>query len=364
MRVLLISKALVVGSAQRKAEELARLPGVELLVVTPPAWLLEGTPQRLERRYTAGYELAVEPIALNGHFHTHFYPLLGRRLRAFRPDLVHIDEEAYNLATFQALLLARGRGARTVFFTWQNLDRRYPPPFSTMERYVLARADGCIAGNDEAAAIQRRRGFRGALRVIPQFGVDPELFQPAPQPHDDFVVGGIGGRFVEEKGVRVLCAAFERLPADCRLLLAGFGPLEDEVRRRAATAGWADRLAIEQAPSTRMPALYNRMDCFVLPSLTRPNWKEQFGRAIVEAMACELPVVGSSSGEIPEAVGDAGLIVPEGDAAALTEALLRLRADAAERRRLGRVARARVLARFTQARIARATWEFYRDLLA
>jgi glycosyltransferase involved in cell wall biosynthesis len=363
VRVLMISKALVVGSAQRKAEELVRLPGVQLLVVAPPAWLLEGAEQRLERRYTAGYELAVEPIALNGHFHTHFYPLLGRRLHAFRPDLVHIDEEAYNLATFQALLLARRARARAVFFTWQNLDRRYPPPFSLMERYVLARADGCIAGNAEAAAIQRRRGFRGPLRVIPQFGVDPELFRPAPQAHAGFVVGGIGGRLVEDKGVRVLCDAFDRLPSDCRLLLAGFGPLEDEVRRRAASAGWADRLEIEQAPSTGMPALYNRMDCFVLPSLTRPNWKEQFGRAIVEAMACEVAVVGSSSGEIPEAVGDAGIIVPEGDAAALTAALLRLRADAAERRALGEAGRQRVLARFTQAHVARATWELYRELL-
>jgi glycosyltransferase involved in cell wall biosynthesis len=62
-------------------------------------------------------------------------------------------------------------------------------------------------------------------------------------------------------------------------------------------------------------------------------------------------------------VGDAGIIVPEGDAAALTAALLRLRADAAERRALGEAGRQRVLARFTQAHVARATWELYRELL-
>ena len=74
----MISKALVVGAYQKKAEELAKL-GVDLMVVVPPSWILEGKPQRLERTYTSGYQLAVEPIALNGHFHMHFYPFLRRR---------------------------------------------------------------------------------------------------------------------------------------------------------------------------------------------------------------------------------------------------------------------------------------------
>src|SRR5436309_15161778 len=165
MRVLMISKALVVGAYQKKAEELAKL-GVDLMVVVPPSWILEGKPQRLERTYASGYQLAVEPIALNGHFHVHFYPFLRRRFAQFRPELVHIDEEAYNLATFQALRLARRAGARSVFFTWQNLDSRYPWPFSAMESYVLGAADGCIAGNEEAAAIERRRGFAKEVRVI------------------------------------------------------------------------------------------------------------------------------------------------------------------------------------------------------
>src|SRR5438067_1108741 len=183
MRVLMISKALVVGAYQKKAEELARL-GVQLMVVAPPFWILEGKRQQLERTYTSGYELAVEPIALNGHFHVHFYPLLRRRFAQFRPDLVHIDEEAYNLATFQAMRLAWRARARSVFFTWQNLDRRYPWPFSAMERYALGAADACIAGNEEAAAIEQRRGFGKEVRVIPQVGVDPELFRPEPVPHE------------------------------------------------------------------------------------------------------------------------------------------------------------------------------------
>jgi len=354
----MISKALVVGAYQRKTEELAKLPGVELLVVVPPAWIQEGSPLRLERTYTAGYEMAVEPMALNGHFHVHFYPWLRRRFAHFRPDVVHVDEEAYNLATFQAVRLARRFGAHSVFFTWQNLDRRYPFPFSALEKYVLRSADACIAGNEEAAHIQRRRGFGKGIEVIPQFGIDPELFQRRAAPsHEGFVVG-FSGRLVPQKGLWVLCDAFEQLPQDCRLLLVGAGPLETELHARASDRGWADRLTITSAGSTRMPELYSQMDCLALPSLTTPAWKEQFGRAAVEAMACEVPVVGSDSGEIPHVLGDAGIVVPEGNSAALAAAILRMRHGQARPD-----GRARVLQNFTQQHVARATYDVYRRII-
>ena len=79
-----------------------------------------------------------------------------------------------------------------------------------------------------------------------------------------------------------------------------------------------------------------QMNVLVLPSLTTPKWKEQFGRALIEAMACGVPVVGSNSGAIPETIGDAGLIVPEGDVAALRAAIIRLKDDAELRAELSR----------------------------
>jgi glycosyltransferase involved in cell wall biosynthesis len=101
-----------------------------------------------------------------------------------------------------------------------------------------------------------------------------------------------------------------------------------------------------------------------LPSLTTTSWKEQFGRVLQEAMACGIPVVGSDSGEIPHVIGDAGLVTPEGDAAALRDALRRLMDDAHLRHDLGHRGRARVLERFTHARVAAATVEVYRRVMA
>jgi hypothetical protein len=126
----MLSKALVVGAYQRKLEELASLPGVQLTCIVPPAWCQEGADLVLERAHTRGYRLLVRPIRFSGQFHAFHWTGLDRVFRAVRPHVVHVDEEPYNLASGLALRLARRHGARSLFFTWQNLPRAYPPPFN------------------------------------------------------------------------------------------------------------------------------------------------------------------------------------------------------------------------------------------
>lgn len=365
LRVLMVSKACLVGSYQRKLEELARLPSVQLTVVVPPYWRDERGVIRLERAHTQGYELVVEPMAFNGHFHVHFYPRLARQFRRVRPHLVHIDEEPYNVATAQAMGLARSFGARPLFFTWQNLLRRYPPPFSWIEQYNLRRAAFAIAGNSDAVTVLRAKGYRGPVRVIPQFGVDPEMFSPGDggESGDNFTVGYVG-RLVAEKGVDDLLRALAGLDGPWRLCVLGSGPLRPSLEAEARALHVARRVSLEeQVPSTEVPARLRRLDVLVLPSKTQANWKEQFGRVLVEAMSCGVAVIGSDCGEIPRVIGDAGLVFPEGDVEALRQCLARLMHDPSLRRELGRRGRARVLAHYTQAQIAAQTYAVYEEML-
>lgn len=366
MRVLMVSKACLVGAYQRKLEEIAAHADVELAVIVPPHWREAGRNVELEPVHTNGYQLIVERMRFNGHFHLHFYPGLRRHLETFRPDILHIDEEPYNLATFHALWLAQQMGVRTLFFTWQNLHRRYPPPFSWMERYVLRHADAAIAGNQEAAEVLRAKGYAGPIAVIPQFGVDPELFRPRERPSTDrdgsFTVGYVG-RLVPEKGVHLLLEAAAGLEGNWQVRLLGEGPMQQALQTQARRRGIAERVRFDPPRSScRVPDYLNELDVLVLPSCTRPNWKEQFGRVLVEAMACGVPVVGSTCGEIPNVIGDAGLIFPEEDVPALRERLQRLQQNPQLRRRLAEAGRRRVLERFTQARIAAETVAVYRRL--
>jgi hypothetical protein len=169
IRVLMISKACLVGAYQRKLEEIAACPDIDLTVVVPPEWREPGGAIiHLERAHVTGYELLAEPMAFNGNFHLHFYPRLGRHFARVRPHIVHIDEEPYNLATFQAMWLSRRCQARALFFTWQNLNRSYPFPFNWIERYNLRCARFGIAGNHEAMDVWRAKGYTGPMRAIPQ----------------------------------------------------------------------------------------------------------------------------------------------------------------------------------------------------
>jgi len=373
VQVVMLSKACLVGAYQRKLEELARQPGVALTVLVPPFWRDERGETRLERVHTTHYELRAIPIALSGHFHLHFYPGLTRILRQLHPHILHIDEEPYNLATFLALRAARRLGARTLFFTWQNLYRRYPPPFSWTERYVLRRADYALAGNAEASEVLRAKGYGGPVRLIPQFGVDPELYSPSgakgasrPLSTGDrrpFVIGYVG-RLVKEKGVDLLLQAAAGLERDWSLRILGDGRERKKLNALATRLGIAGRVNFEGSmPSTRMPDFYRQLDVLVLPSRTRPNWKEQFGRVLVEAMACGIPAVGSDSGEIPHVIGEAGLVFPESDVAALRSLLVRLQADGNLREELGRRGRDRVLAHYTQTKVATATYHVYQEMM-
>ena len=113
-------------------------------------------------------------------------------------------------------------------------------------------------------------------------------------------------------------------------------------------------------PSADMPDFYNGLDVFVLPTVGRRGWTEQFGRAAVEAMACGVPTVVSSTGELPQVVGQAGVVTPPADAHALADALKRLRNDPARREQLAEAGRAHVLGRYTTQAVADATADFYR----
>lgn len=359
----MLSKALVVGIYQHKLELIAQ-EGVQLLAVVPTSWRDERGEMALERVYTQGYQLEVLPLWRNGDFHLHLYRGLGRVIRAFKPHIVHIDEEPYNLAAWQALFHAQQVDAKPLFFTWQNIVRRYPPPFSWGENWVLRGVDAAIAGTQSAAEVWREKGYTGRMVVIPQFGVDATLFKPAAvRPDRPFTIGYIG-RLVEEKGVFTLLEAVSGLAGDWRLRFIGGGPLHDQLYAQAEQHGISERVEFcGQVASTEMPAQYHTLDAFVLPSLTRPNWKEQFGRVLVEAMASGIPVIGSDSGAIPDVIGDAGLIFPEGDAASLRERIERLRDDPVLRHNLAESGRARVLGNFTQEQIAKATVDLYREML-
>jgi glycosyltransferase involved in cell wall biosynthesis len=233
---------------------------------------------------------------------------------------------------------------------------------------ALQAADAVLCANREGVERLARLGYRGPTRVLPPIGVDTRVFAPSDRPGEvaAFTVGYVG-RLVGEKGIDRLIEAMARLrqaalPLPVRLRIIGSGPCRSALQAAAAGLG-RDVEFVAALPQPELAREMSRLHVLVLPSRTTAVWKEQFGRVLTEAMACKVPVVGSSSGAIPEVIGDAGLVFPEDDAAALTDCLLRLirsprlRADLAER------GHARVMRLYTQEHVAEQTADFYRWLI-
>ena len=364
MKVVLLSKPLVNGAYQTKCEALAAFPDTDLTVIVPPSWReIGGWETPLERRHTTGYRLLSTPITFNGHHHVHFYPRLGGLLRRRRPDVFHVDEEAFNFATFHAMWLGQRLGARMAFYTWANIHRRLPPPFSFFERACFAWSGRAFAGNREAEAILRAKGYRRPIDVIPQFGVEPDMFRPAPSRPERPVTIGYYGRLTEAKGVQVLLRAAADLTGDWRLVVVGGGEHENALRELAGSLGLGERVTFRPpVGSGEVPALLQEFDIVAVPSLTTATWKEQFGRVIIEAMAARVTVVGSDSGEIPHVIGEAGMVTPEGDARALAGALQTLINNPGRRANLAEAGRQRALGHYTQAALAARYHAAYRQL--
>ncbi|AUW95069.1 hypothetical protein BXT84_14830 [Sulfobacillus thermotolerans] len=373
MRVLMISKACVSASYRTKLEYLNQLDNqVEVGLVVPPAW---GSLTFEPRPQDHSYPLFIAPIRLNGRNHFHYYPELLSIIRRFQPDLLHIDEEPYSSVTYQAVRIAKRLDIPSVFFAWQNIYKNYPWPFSLMERTVFQTARGAIVGNQEAQDVIRRKGFDKPVWIIPQFGCDVGLYQP----HDpetakriwnldgQFVISYMG-RLIEEKGLDDLWMAAAPLLAQhphMTLLFVGSGPWQATGQKLAHEAHLDNQVRFVPWVSTGdMPQILNGVDVLVLPSRTTARWKEQFGRILTEAMATEVPVIGSSSGEIPQVIGDAGLVVPEQSPTALAEALQTIFVDEDLRRSLGKKGRLRVLNHFSQEVIATNTMAAYHQLLS
>lgn len=204
---------------------------------------------------------------------------------------------------------------------------------------VFARADRLVA----VSPVSLADGHPHTVRISP--GVDTDLFTPGEpasrRPRTIVYVGRID-RSSAWKGFDVLVRAFALLAPDlpeARLRLVGDGDALPGLLALAAELGVADR--VETTGALRGEALVNAVrtaSVLVLPSLVEA---ESFGMALVEAMACATPVVGSEIGGIPYVIedGETGLLVPPGDPAALAAACAKLLADGALADRMGAAGR-------------------------
>lgn len=380
-KVLIVSHSSVVSVYQKKIQEMAKCQEIDFTLFIPSAYFESG---RVVEGNANGEGYRIERLRTlfgrSGRQNLHFYPFLFSKLREVSPNIIHLEEEPESLVTFQCIFLSKflKLSPKVVLFTWRNIDKTHrewgvfrPQKYlyPQLENYSLRNLDYLIAGNKEGAAIFAEKGYSWPIEVIPQYGVDAKEFHrfDSGRLRNDlglhgFVIGYVG-RLWKPKGIDTLLKSVVGINAQVNLLLIGSGPHKSEYVKVSKSLGISNRVKfVESIKASDVPKYMNCLDVLVLPSRTTPEWKEQFGRVLIEAMACEVPVVGSSSGEIPNVIGNAGLTFREGDQNDLAEKLEALIADPELRARLIKAGRQRVAENFTNTILATKLLNVYSQL--
>ncbi|MDJ0697824.1 hormogonium polysaccharide biosynthesis glycosyltransferase HpsO [Mastigocoleus sp. MO_188.B34] len=388
MKILVASHTYIVNLNCEKLRALSKLaPDIEVTVLVPKRWRPGGVQKKItEAQYYEEDSFRIIPITNFSQNHqgllTFGTDLIGV-IRNFNPDIVQVEQGSRGLAYAEIITLNNllGIKAKNIFFTWWNLPYQLNFLASFLEKYNLKYSHGIISGNQDGAEILRQRGYQGLIKVMPQLGVDDTLFKPNSQPElkqklgitdTDFVVGFVG-RFVQEKGILTLLKSLISIKdKPWKFLLLGRGELKSEIINKATENNIQDRIIlVESVPHHEVCNYINLMNTLVLPSettykfktLTSVGWKEQFGHVIIEAMSCQVPVIGSNSGEIPHVIGDAGLVFPEGDVKALANCLLQLIEKPGFAENLGLMGYRKVIAQYTNKALAKQQLEFYQEVI-
>jgi glycosyltransferase involved in cell wall biosynthesis len=360
IRVLRLFHSAVVDEFREREHWLREKHGYDVRVVCPPAWpeggsVVEAAPQN-------GVPVHVVPVRGRTHPILFWYSprALRRVIDEFRPHLIDVHEEPYSLAA--ALALRSAGDLPLCVYTAQNIHKRYPQPFRALERRVLARATAAYPCSSEAGQVLRRKGFEGALHVLP-LGVSEAAARP--DSNGTLRVGFVS-RLVAPKGGRNALAAFAAAAAgvEAELEIVGSGPEEELLRGDAERLGVAGRVRFAGAVSQEEAlARIGSYDVLLVPSLSTARWKEQFGRVAAQALAAGTPVLASASGSLPEVLGGCGELAREGDVPDLADKLGRLLRDPARRAELSARGRARAAEALSWERVADGFDAMYREAL-
>lgn len=373
-KLLSIGHSYVVSLNRRLVNEISLVGGEEWEVTAVAPSFMRGDlrPTKLELDPKEVCNLEALPFYNSKYIHMAVYDWRLREIMQQGWDLVHCWEEPYIVVGGQVAWWLP-QGTPLVYRTAQSFSKRYPLPFNWIENYAMNRAAGWIcSGQTVANALKNRQGYSIPMRLIP-LGVDVNHFYPSSDAKSQICrslswaeegvpVIGYLGRFVPEKGLDLLMKVLDSLETPWRALFVGTGVMESSLKTWAKR--YPERVRIcTNVKHSEVAQYLNAMDILVAPSQTVSNWREQFGRMLVEAFACGVPVIGSDSGEIPYVIQDAGIVVGEKDQPGWVAAISDLLDNPSQREELRQKGLERVHRLYAWKVVAKQHLEFFNQLL-
>jgi hypothetical protein len=366
MRAIFLASVYADPAARGKLRALAGL-GCAVTALVPERWEgPDGRPVRNRWEEEGGVRIA--PVAVSGSVDQPGGPRWSRRglrklIREAAPDIIQIEEAPWTRAAVRALAESRRLRVAAAGFSAETVPEALAFRLGLRRRRVLRALQGVVSANPLADAIIARDAPDVPRLVAPRVATAPPL-TVARGSGGSFVMG-FSGRLVPEKGLDLLLRASVRLLGPWSLVVSGTGPAQVELEALAERLGIAARVTwLGAQPRAERERIWDGLDCFVAPSRSTRRWVETHAPAVVTAMAHGVPVVVSQSGALPAIAADAGIVVPEEDVPALTEALQRLLDAPGERAAAGARGRRRVMAEYSDEAVASRLLDFWRSLRA
>lgn len=363
----------------------------DLVFILPEKWKMKDGKVVMEARLDDNLKI----IPTKTYFFHSKYPVIRGHLKGWMPatkgilkkmakqgDVLYSVSEPNLFVTYLNAKIAKRLGLKHVFFTWQNIaykGRLFRLKLKLTEwliRKNIELSTGVVCGNAKALEIIRPYlPTNFSALVAPVSGIDTEKFKP--DVYSNFrldygladktiilFVGAIDNR----KGIIKLIDAFmeaRRQNSSLSLFIIGSGPLDDELKKYVSEKGVGEHVNIlPWIDNKQLPGYFSNSDIFVYPSQRYGGWEEQFGYSIAEASSSGLPIISTQTGSIGDLVvdGKTGILIEPEDAAALSQALLKLAGDKNLRSRMGVAGREFIINNFSHQIIAEKLENFLRSL--
>jgi glycosyltransferase involved in cell wall biosynthesis len=369
-RVLIVSHDYAEAGLRRQVNAFARSLDVRFV-----------TRRRGNALVFPGHTAAADPLTrtyrrlrLFGHQYLMWSPSLG--MREHRPELIYVTYDPWSALFWQVVAAAAAFAPRALVVAGvkKNTYRRYPGvrgrAKDAVARAGIGRVDHFIAASEMTARLYERvHGVApDAISVATRVGVDTGVFWPRDEGvrRGGPLVAGYCGRLAEHKGVTDLVEAVAIARAggaEVELELLGAGELRGPLMNRARSTPW---LRVHDAvPSDEVAGFMRGLDLYVLPARVLPDHEEHDAHALLQALACGLPAIGTASGIIAEVLDHPDdAVVEPGDPDALASAIAAMAADPERRERLAARGRRVAEERYSLERVADRYAEIFSRLVA
>jgi len=290
-------------------------------------------------------------------------PRIKSLLKKIKPDILHAHYASSYGFVAAALdfhpFVVSVWGSDITTFSKKSLIHRH------LIKYVLKKADRVtVTSWFLHSMVMNLVPVNEKISVIP-FGIETKKFKPRSEySYDRETIIGSTKALFPQYGTEYLIKAFSLVESkygDVRLVLIGGGSLRDSLRKLTGKLKISEKVDfIDQVPHFEIPDYLRKIDIFVVPSI-----KESFGVAALEASACEIPVIASNTGGLPEVVlhNKTGFLVPPKDHRSLAAAIAELIENPSLRKKFGEEGRKFVSRSYDWVENSQSMDQLYHDLL-